>query len=271
MLARANDVIDHYLNGPGSYWDAGTRKPLHETIRDLKDFKNQVIASKQFADDPNSVMDSIIKLIERTTEQVEQAMRNGEVKDHIATPHPETNDPIDDPRVISPIELSNGALPISRRLRRRDPNLAAPSPEFARLAPQENTWLVSENDTRLVPELRQDSVDAPNTADHQLRYLSSRIDRKSLPSGSGVGITASPSDEDFHLRKATPGNGFGGGTALYPDGSSQPERQLVGLVSGKPMSFHPVQPPIWSFPESSAVNEDADDWLMRLLQGIRSR
>jgi hypothetical protein len=145
--------------------DAGTRKPLHETIRDLKYFKNQVIASKQFADDPNSVMDSIINLIEQTTEQVEQAMRNGEVKDRIETPYP---------------------------------------------------------------------------------------------------------DENFHLRKVTSGSGVGGGTALYPDGSLQPERQLVGLVSGKPMSF-PVQPPIWSFPESSLATEDADDWLMRLLQGVRSK
>jgi hypothetical protein len=28
IVARANDVIDYYLNGPGSYFDSGTRKPL---------------------------------------------------------------------------------------------------------------------------------------------------------------------------------------------------------------------------------------------------
>lgn len=28
IVARANDVIDYYLNGPGSYFDAGPRKPL---------------------------------------------------------------------------------------------------------------------------------------------------------------------------------------------------------------------------------------------------
>jgi hypothetical protein len=52
MLVRANGVIDHYLNGPGSYWDAGTRKPLQKTIRDLKDFKNRVIASKPMSFHP---------------------------------------------------------------------------------------------------------------------------------------------------------------------------------------------------------------------------
>jgi len=39
IIARANDVIDHYLNGPGSYWDAGPRRPLQETVNDLKNFK----------------------------------------------------------------------------------------------------------------------------------------------------------------------------------------------------------------------------------------
>jgi hypothetical protein len=27
IIARANDVIDHYLNGPGSYFDEGTWTP----------------------------------------------------------------------------------------------------------------------------------------------------------------------------------------------------------------------------------------------------
>jgi hypothetical protein len=67
MMARANDVIDYYLNGPGSYWDAGTRKPLvsddelrdaDTTVNDLKKFKDRVIATKQFADDPGLIMDS---------------------------------------------------------------------------------------------------------------------------------------------------------------------------------------------------------------------
>jgi hypothetical protein len=46
---------------------------------------------------------------------------------------------------------------------------------------------------------------------------------------------------------------------------------LMGLVSGKPMSFYPIQPPIWTFREHSKPTADADDWLTRLLQGIRSR
>ncbi len=61
-------------------------------------------------------------------------------------------------------------------------------------------------------------------------------------------------------------------TAL--EGRSESEMQgapLPGLVSGKPMSFYPVQPPIWSFPNGSASNEDTDDWLTRLLKGVRGQ
>jgi hypothetical protein len=113
IIGGARDVIDHYLNGPGSYWNSGPQKPLEETINDLERFKNQVIASKQFADDPNSIMDSVVELIKKTTEQVEQAARDNEGRDNISLPPPHTDDPIDDPRVTSPRALSNAALPIS--------------------------------------------------------------------------------------------------------------------------------------------------------------
>jgi hypothetical protein len=59
VIARASDVIDYYLNGAGSYWDEGPQKSLQKTIDDLQRFKGQVIASKQFADDPHSIMDAI--------------------------------------------------------------------------------------------------------------------------------------------------------------------------------------------------------------------
>src|SRR5260370_24391026 len=78
IVAQANDVIDDYLNGPGSYWESGTRKPLYETVNDLNDFKSRIVASKQFADDPNSIMGSIADLVDRTMKQVEQATRNNE-------------------------------------------------------------------------------------------------------------------------------------------------------------------------------------------------
>ena len=66
IMARANDVLDYYLNGPGSFFAAGPRepptappKPLtgelgDSTVADLKKFKESVIASKQFADDHGS-------------------------------------------------------------------------------------------------------------------------------------------------------------------------------------------------------------------------
>jgi len=75
IIARANDVIDYYLNGPGSYFGSGTRKPLvgelgDNTVADLQNFKDNVIASKQFADDPGSIMDSVTRLIDQTMEQL---------------------------------------------------------------------------------------------------------------------------------------------------------------------------------------------------------
>jgi hypothetical protein len=118
IIARANDVIDHYLNGPGSYFDSGTRKPLvselgDNTVADLKNFQGNVIAAMQFADDPNSIMRSVVDLIGRTIDKVEEAARNNEVRDRISRPPPNTDDPIDDPRVISPRALGSEALPIS--------------------------------------------------------------------------------------------------------------------------------------------------------------
>lgn len=41
FLARANEVIDHYLNGPGSYWDEGPRKDLEETLGAYLGFSGQ--------------------------------------------------------------------------------------------------------------------------------------------------------------------------------------------------------------------------------------
>ena len=152
---------------------------------------------------------------------------------------------------------------------------AVPGGGMREPAAAENARRAFENDGRRVPNLRPDSEGGPNTADHQrVRYLSSGIAGKPVPSGFAAGITAPPLvplDENFDLRQAIPDSRFGDGTALYPAGSSQPETPLVGLVSGKPMSFYQVQPPIWDFQSGSAPNEDAPDWLVRLLQGVRSR
>ena len=118
IMARANEVLDHYLNGPGSYFDGGTRKPLvsefgNSTTADLERFKDSIIASKQFVDDPNSILDSVVDLISKAIIHVEQIARDNEGRDGISRRPPDTNDPIDDPRVISPRALGNRTLPIS--------------------------------------------------------------------------------------------------------------------------------------------------------------
>lgn len=111
MMASTSAVIDYYLNGPGSYWDAGTRKPLvgddefrdtDTTVNDLKKFKDRVVAAKQFADDPGSIMDSIIALIDQTMQQIEEAARFSEGRNSIVHPPPST----------TPGASNSAALPI---------------------------------------------------------------------------------------------------------------------------------------------------------------
>jgi hypothetical protein len=120
MMAQANAVIDYYLNGPGSYWDAGPRKPLvgderdDSTVNDLKKFKERVIASKQFADDPNSILDSVIDLIDQATMQIKKVAQNRYGRDDIQRAPPSTNDQIEYPKQLPRIPGST-VPPISLR------------------------------------------------------------------------------------------------------------------------------------------------------------
>ena len=200
FLARANEVINHYLSGPGSYWDEGPRKPLEETLSDLRAFRSQVDASQQLADDPSRILDSVADLVDGAIGRVKRAIDGRDnSRDDIWVPLPETND-----RIIRP--------PIN----------AAPG--------------------RVRPDLPANRDGMPKIA---TRFLSGRT-MDGMPATALDARTASQSE--------------------MPQGAP-----LLGLVSGKPMSFYPVQPPIWNFPESSSANEDADAWLTRLLQGTRSR
>jgi hypothetical protein len=122
IMARASEVIDHYLNGPGSYFDSGTRKPLAgdlgpNTVDDLTRFRDGVIASKQFADDPNSILDSVVDLVDRTIKKVKDVAENSQVKDDNIQrfPQEDTFDSIQTPK--SPLDIQKesvkSALPIS--------------------------------------------------------------------------------------------------------------------------------------------------------------
>jgi hypothetical protein len=106
ITANATAVIDHYLNGAGSYWDEGTQKSLQNRLEDIDQFKNAVIASKQFADDPGKILDSVVDLINSTTDRVQRIMAE-QTKDRIQVAPPNTNDAIllnprltDDPKAV---------------------------------------------------------------------------------------------------------------------------------------------------------------------------
>jgi hypothetical protein len=79
----------------------------------LKKFKESVIASKQYADDPNSILDSVIDLIDKTRMQIEKVGQNQYGRDDIQRPLPNTNDPINNPRAIRSGFPNNATLPIS--------------------------------------------------------------------------------------------------------------------------------------------------------------
>jgi hypothetical protein len=122
-----------------------------------------------------------------------------------------------------------------------------------------------------IPAVRPDTEEDPNAADSKpVRYLSSRSAGKYVPTGFGADTTAPPLvpiGENFDPGQAAIGDRFGGWTAAYPAGASRsssgPEMPLLGRVSGKPMSFYPVQPPIFGFAEKAASGDE--DWLLKLL------
>jgi hypothetical protein len=144
LIARANDVIDYYLNGPGSYFDAGTRKPLanefgNDTVTDLKNFRANVVASTQFADDPHSIMQSVLKLVDDAIYQVNTAAQNKEGRDDILHPLPDTNDQISRPQIAGaatrPISSVGPADPIYGGPR-ADADESSPQPPIRRLVGQ---------------------------------------------------------------------------------------------------------------------------------------
>ena len=209
LLAGANEVINHYLSGPGSYWDEGPRKPLEETLSDLRAFQSQVAALQQLADDPGRILDSAAGLVDGAIDRVKRAIEDSEGRDGIWVAPPETNDRIVRAPTSAPMGISYlGSTP---------GELSADRGRMQRIA----TPVLSERTIEKKPAAAPDARIAPQ----------------------------SETSQGAPLLQGAP---------------------LFGLVSGKSMSFYPVQPPIWVL-ERSAPNADADDWLTRLLQGTRSQ
>lgn len=114
IMAQANKVIDFLLNGPGSFTVDGPRKPVVDDpgfdsmVQDLKNFRNSVVAAKQFADDPNHILDSVVELINDTVGRIQRAVRDQaitgpDVKDSISNPPPDTVDRLNNARVPVPL------------------------------------------------------------------------------------------------------------------------------------------------------------------------
>ncbi|HXH43581.1 MAG TPA: hypothetical protein VNK51_07020 [Bradyrhizobium sp.] len=110
IISQANDVIDYYLNGPGSFAVEGLRKPPSDepgydsTVQDLTNFKSSIVNTRQFVDDQSGILNSVVELIERTIKQVQDAAdaRKFGFRDDIVIPAPATPDSINRARVPLP-------------------------------------------------------------------------------------------------------------------------------------------------------------------------
>jgi hypothetical protein len=93
LTNSARDLINHYMFGNGSWWDAGPRKSWDHPVSDLKAFKEAVLGLDQFVDDPDSILPSIKAMIERAIGQANDELKKGwDVDNNIRKTLPDSND-----------------------------------------------------------------------------------------------------------------------------------------------------------------------------------
>ena len=141
IIAQANEVIDFLLNGKGSFTPDGPRKPevgppqYDNTVRDLNNFKDSVVTAKQFADDPNHVLDSVADLIDKTIKQLNLVAgdRDPAESDRIKRDPPDLTDPIDrrPPEDRAPTNIPNSGTARGQPITLRTPS----PPQTADLGP----------------------------------------------------------------------------------------------------------------------------------------
>ena len=235
IMAHANDVLDYFLNGPGSYYDAGPRKPVElgdaeSTVTDLQKFRDRVVASQQLADDPGAIMQSVIDLIKRTIGQVRAVAQDNEGSDPIRRQFPETNDRIELPR-------QNGNL----------------IPDF-----------FPGKSPLVRPITEGPSEPDPASA---LRILARRIANRSFASPFGPTVQPASGDPDLFN-----GDSSGsGGPSRNPNVPAPPPEagRPLGLVSGQPMPNWITPPPIFGQRDSSkAPVDEGREWLMRMIRSV---
>lgn len=137
IISQANDVIDYYLNGPGSFAVEGIRKPPSDepgydsTVQDLAKFKASIVNARQFVDDQSGILNSVVELIERTIKQVQHAADAGKFgfRDNITVPAPATPDSINSARVPLPPGSTDPFAP-------KDPLSSSPGGELQQIGIQ---------------------------------------------------------------------------------------------------------------------------------------
>ena len=244
IMAQANEVIDFFLNGLGSFTPDGPRKPpvnapvYDSTVRDLNAFKDSVVTAKQYADDPNHILDSVIELISKTVDQLNRVAgdRDPAESDRINREPPDLTDPIDrrPPEDRAPTNPpSNGSVrgqpmgaPADDKPIRSlgqftyNPSATSDSTSLARLpAPPQGPLTLNEAyleyQRRLNAARSQGSApDAPASAVNNPATLSSTSVPTPPAPQSGV-ATIGPGNGEPPVRLLNPRSPFGNGTGNW--------------------------------------------------------
>jgi hypothetical protein len=255
--------------------------PGVSTINDLKRFRKGVVTSKQFADDPNAILDSVLKLIDQAVDQVKMAAQDNEGKDDIWRGPPAIDDPIDDPRVTSPRELYNKLSPISSliasALRSADPKnirvLAGRIADTSRPSP-------FETGAPAVPFIPPNGPLAPARSASNDPFMNwqpspsiaaSPNSDQQVPQSQAAGTAQRPAQSIRVLSSPffmPNGTSAGRGTASAP-GISGPQAQSDWPPATRPVPEYPVPPMVYGLPDPSDKSGDnMDDWFKRWIKPL---
>src|SRR5947208_1491461 len=173
--------------------------------------------------------------------QIDEAARYSEGKTSIVHPPPDTNDPIDDPRVISPRALNNAALPIMFEEGRSSPLHAGETSEVSTGSP-----------VRILSRRTPSTSDLGGVMAPDFGEMATR-----RPDAQNIGVL---SGSVMPRGDARNGNSSTLGIPNPLVSRPQPDPTLA-LVAAKPMSQRIIPPSIFDFSDRSATSgSDVADW-----------
>lgn len=277
IMAQANQVIDFFLNGRGSFTSDGPRKPevgppeYDNTVRDLNDFKALVLTAKQYADDPDHVLDSVVELFRNTVDQLNRIAGDHDPaeSDRITRGPPDLTDPMDR---HPPADRSQTSPPSN------GPILGQPI-TFQTLNPADDPPTARYTDDKTNPVASQGGGRSIATGDGAPTAFASRGGSNApaslfsylMSAGNSAGI-----DPISSAKPPLPGPpAFQAAPPLQPDATpdsadGSPTRFLIGRTydpsQGSPFKLQPVLAP--ASPDGSLSLDDAYLEYLRRLSAV---